>query len=121
MERNLNYVHLVNEENIETNEMNSSSPMDNLELVPLDLDCPTITNYACITDMEIECFPIGDGLFLIVPKIHIVQEKRNNVDLFTQGEEINMQGTPILSQQSTFNLEEENHIEEEHVDFEKHT
>jgi hypothetical protein len=29
-----------------------------------------------------------------------------------------MQGTCLLSQQYTFNLEEENHLEEEHVDFE---
>jgi hypothetical protein len=35
-----------------------------------------------------------------------------------QGEEINIQDIPLLSQQSTFFLEEENHVEEEHVDCE---
>jgi hypothetical protein len=49
---------------------------------------------------------------------HIVQEQDNHADFFTSGEEINMQEIPLLSQQSTFNLEEENHLEEEHVDCE---
>jgi hypothetical protein len=49
---------------------------------------------------------------------HIVQEKNNHTDIFTLGEEINIQDIPLLSQQSTFCLEEENHLEEEHVDCE---
>jgi hypothetical protein len=36
MEKNLKADHFVNEENMDTHEINSSSPMDNLELVPLD-------------------------------------------------------------------------------------
>jgi hypothetical protein len=64
MEKNLKVDHFVNEENMDTHEMNSSSPMDNLELVPLDLDCPVVTNSPCITDIEQECFPIVDGSFI---------------------------------------------------------
>jgi hypothetical protein len=64
MEENLNVDHFVNEENLDTHEMNSSSPMDNLELVPFDLDCPVVTNSPSITDIEQECFPIVDGLFI---------------------------------------------------------
>ena len=52
IEKNLNADHFVNEENMDTHEINSFSPMDNLELVPLDLDCPTVTNSSCITDIE---------------------------------------------------------------------
>jgi len=44
--------------------MNSSSRMDNLELVPFDLDCPVVTNSPCITDIEQECFHNTDGLFI---------------------------------------------------------
>jgi hypothetical protein len=47
MEKTLNVDHFVNEENMDTHEMNSSSPMDNLELIPLDLDCPDVTNSPC--------------------------------------------------------------------------
>jgi hypothetical protein len=47
---------------------------------------------------------------------HIVQEKDIHTDFSTSGEEINMHDIPILSQQSSFNLEEENHLEEECVD-----
>jgi hypothetical protein len=32
--------HFVNEENLDTHEMNSSSPMDNWKLIYVDLDCP---------------------------------------------------------------------------------
>jgi hypothetical protein len=49
---------------------------------------------------------------------HILQEKNNNVDHFTQGEEINIQEITLLAQQSTFFLEEENNVEEEGVDCE---
>jgi hypothetical protein len=49
---------------------------------------------------------------------HMVQDQYNHVDFFTSGEEINMKEIPLLSQQSIFNLEEENHHEEECVDCE---
>jgi hypothetical protein len=49
---------------------------------------------------------------------HIVQEIDNHTDFFTSREEINMHGIPLLYQQSTFSWEEENHLEEEHVDYE---
>ena len=54
----------VNEEYLDTHEMNSSSPMDNLELVPFDLDCPVVANSPCITDIKQDFFPIVDGLFI---------------------------------------------------------
>jgi hypothetical protein len=114
--------------------------MDNLELVYVDLNCPVVINSPSSTDIEQECFPTDDGLviepscsknscdFLLssnheyvlkdISDSHIVQEKDNNNDLFTQGEEINIQDIPLLSQQSTFFLEEENHVEEECVDCE---
>jgi hypothetical protein len=43
---------------------------------------------------------------------HIVQEKRNHVDHFTQGEEINIQGITLLAQKSTSFLEEEKNVAE---------
>jgi len=64
MEQKLKDDNSVNEEYLDTHEMNYSSPMDNLELVPLDLDCPIVTSYPCITDIEKSFFPIYDGLFI---------------------------------------------------------
>jgi hypothetical protein len=49
---------------IYTHEMNSSSPMDNLELVPFDLNSPIVMNSPSIIDLEKECFPTTDGLFI---------------------------------------------------------
>jgi hypothetical protein len=140
MGKDTNVDHFVNEENIDTHDMNPSSPMDNLELIYFDLNCPVVINSPSSTDIDQECFPTVDGLviepscsknscdFLLssnheyvledISDSHIVQEKNNHVDLFTQGEEINIQDIPLLSQQSTFFLEEENHVEEERVDCE---
>jgi hypothetical protein len=92
------------------------------------------------TDIDQECFSTNDGLviepscyynycYLLLSSIygyvledildsHIMREKDNKNYLFTQGEEINMQEIALLSQQSTFFLEEENHVEEKHVDCE---
>jgi hypothetical protein len=50
---------------------------------------------------------------------HILQGLENHVDHFTQLRgEINMKDIHLLSQQSIFNLEEENHLEEGNIDFE---
>jgi hypothetical protein len=49
---------------------------------------------------------------------HIFQEKNNNVDHFTQGEEINIQEITLLAQESTFCLKEENNVDEKGVDCE---
>jgi hypothetical protein len=43
---------------------------------------------------------------------HILQGKNNHADHFTSGEEINIHEIPLLAQQSTFCLNEENHVEE---------
>jgi hypothetical protein len=40
-----------------------------------------------------------------------VQEQDNHADFFTSREEINMHEIPLISQQYTFYLEEENHLE----------
>jgi hypothetical protein len=104
------------------------------------LDCLVVTNSPCITDIDQECFPTASGSFIEtscsndscdflpssnheyvledISDSHILQGKDNHADLFTQGEEINMQDIPLLSQQSMFNLEEENHLEEGHTDCE---
>jgi hypothetical protein len=46
---------------------------------------------------------------------HMVQGKNKHDDLFTLGEEINIQDTPLLSQQSTFCLDDEDRVEEERI------
>jgi hypothetical protein len=56
MGKDLNVDHFVNEENMDTHEMNSSSPMDNLELVPFDLDCPIVINSPSLTDKRSRMF-----------------------------------------------------------------
>jgi len=38
MGKDMNVYHFVNEENLHSHDMNPSSPMDNLELVPFDLN-----------------------------------------------------------------------------------
>jgi hypothetical protein len=43
--------------------MNSSSHMDNLELIPLDSNC-FVTNSPFIIDIENKCFLIADGFFI---------------------------------------------------------
>jgi hypothetical protein len=52
MGKDLNVDHVVNRENLDTHGMNSSSPMDNLELVPFDLNCHVVTSSPSITDIE---------------------------------------------------------------------
>jgi hypothetical protein len=140
MGKDMNVDHFVNKENIDKLNMNPSSPMDILELVSFDLDCPVVINSPSLIDIEQECFPTTDGLviepscsnhscdFLLssnheyvledISDSHIVQEKNNHADIITSGEELNIQDTPLLSQQSTFNLKEEYHVVEEHVDCE---
>jgi hypothetical protein len=140
MEKNLNVDHFVNEENLDTHEMNSSSPMDNLELVYFDLDCPVVTNSPSITDIDQECFPTIDGLFIEtscsndscdfllssnheyvledISDSHIVQEKNNHVDLFTSRRRNKHTRHTSFITTIHFFLEEENHVEEEHVDCE---
>jgi hypothetical protein len=61
MGENLNVDHFVNEENLDTHEINSSSPVDNFELVPLILDCLAVTNSPCIDDIDQECFSTTIG------------------------------------------------------------
>ena len=108
MEKNLKADHFVNEENLDTHEINSSSPMDNLESVPLVLDCLVVTNFPCIVDIDQECFPTASGSFIEnsfsndscdflpssnhecvledISDSHILQGKNKHVDLFTPGE-----------------------------------
>jgi len=109
--------------------------MDKLELIYVDLNCPVVINSPISTNIVQECFPTIDGLviepycstnsfefilssnheyilkYILDP--HIVQEKKNYVDYFTQGEYINIQNIPLLAQRSTFFLKEENHVEKE--------
>jgi hypothetical protein len=51
MEQNLNADNFVNEENLDTREMNSSSPMENLKSIPVDIFFSTVTNSLDITDI----------------------------------------------------------------------
>jgi hypothetical protein len=44
--------HFVNKENMDTHETNSSSPMDKVELIYVDLNCHVVTNSPSITDIE---------------------------------------------------------------------
>jgi hypothetical protein len=44
--------------------MNPSSPMDNLELVSFDLNCPVVINSPSLTKIDQECFPTVCGLFI---------------------------------------------------------
>ena len=107
--------------------MNSSSHMDNLKLIYVDLDCLDVSNSPSSSDIEKYCFPIADRSFIgtscfndsydlflssnheyaleDILDSHMVQEKDSRADFFTPGEEINMQEIPLLCQQSTFNLE----------------
>jgi hypothetical protein len=138
IEKNLKIDHLVNEENMDTHEMNSSSPMDNLKSIPIDLNFFAIKTFPHITDIEQEFFltvnepfiktSCSKNYFHLLPysnceyaleyisNPHVLQEQDNHTDIFTSGKEINMQDIHLLSQQSTFNLEEENHLQEECVD-----
>ena len=58
MGKDLNVDHVVNRENLDTHGMNSSSPMDNLELVPFDLNSFVVINYPHLTELDQECFHI---------------------------------------------------------------
>jgi hypothetical protein len=49
---------------------------------------------------------------------HTLQGKKSHADLFTPAKEINIQDIPLLSHQPTSCLQEENHVEEEHIDCE---
>jgi hypothetical protein len=53
---NLNADHFVNEENLDTLKMNSSSHMDNLKLIYVDLDCPDVSNSPSSSDIEQKFF-----------------------------------------------------------------
>jgi hypothetical protein len=99
-----------------------------------------VINSPSLTKIDQECFPIVGGLFIEtscsknsfdfllssnheyvledISDSHILQGKNNHANIFTQGEEINIHDIPLLAQQSTFCLKEENHVEEEHVDCE---
>jgi hypothetical protein len=123
----------INEENMETHNMIPSSPMDKMESIYVDLSCYVVITSLSLTDIDQECFPIVARLFIepscsenscdlllfsnheyVLKDIsysHILWEKNNNIDHFTQGEEINIQGIMILEQKSTFCLEEENNGE----------
>jgi hypothetical protein len=57
MGKDMNVDHFVNEENMGTHDMNSSSPMDNLELVFFNLNCPSTINSPSLTNIDNECFP----------------------------------------------------------------
>jgi hypothetical protein len=61
MKKTLNVDHFFNEENLDTHEMNSYSPMDNLKLIPLDSNCFVVTNSPCLTEIDKECFPTIGG------------------------------------------------------------
>jgi hypothetical protein len=117
MEKDMIYDHFVNEENMDTHDMNPSSPLDNLELVPFYLNCYSIINSPISTKIDQACFLIVVGLFsetscsknhfyLLLSSNHehvlkdisdsrIMQDKDNNDDIFTQGE-INTQDITLL-------------------------
>jgi len=48
----------------------------------------------------------------------LCRRKKNHIDIITSGEELNIQDIPLSSQESTFDLKEEYHVVEEHVDCE---
>ena len=120
---------------MDTHDMNPSSPMDNLDFVSFDLNCSVVINSPRLTKIDQEYFSIVVGLFSetscyknycdlllssnheyvmkYILDSHIVQDQDNNVYLFISREEINIQDIPLLSQQSTFFLDKEDHIEEE--------
>jgi hypothetical protein len=52
MGKDLNDDHFVNEGNMDTHRMNSSSPMYNLELVSFVVDCPIVINYPSSIDID---------------------------------------------------------------------
>jgi hypothetical protein len=140
MEQKLKADYFFSEENLDTLNMIPTTPLDKVEISHYDLDCPIVTYSPCMTDIEQYFFPIIDGSFIetscynnscdFLPSSNdeyvlqyisypcIVQEQDSHTNFFTSREEINMQDTPLLSQQSNFNLGEENRIEEEHVDCE---
>jgi hypothetical protein len=64
MERNLNADHFINEENMDIHETNISSPINNLELVHFDLNCPAAINSHCLTKIDQERFPTVGGSFI---------------------------------------------------------
>jgi len=105
MEKKLKDGHFFNEENLDTLKMNSSSHMDNLKLIYVDLDCPNVSNYLSSSDIEKYCFPIADRSFIgtscfndsydlflssnheyaleDISNSHMVQEKDNHANFFT--------------------------------------
>jgi len=113
MGKYLNADNFVNEENLDTHDMNPSSFMGNLEFSPVNLDIFVAIHSLSLTNMDQECFSIVGGLFsktscsknscdFILSYNHdyymlkyfsdsyIMQEKKNHADHFTKGEEINI-------------------------------
>jgi hypothetical protein len=140
MEQNMNVDQSVNEENMDPHDMNPSSPIDKVELIYVYLSCFVVLISPSLTMIDQECFPIVVESFIepscfensydfLLSSNHeyvlkdisdpcILQEQSNNIDIFTQGKEINIQHLTLLAQQSIFFLEEENHAEKEGVDCE---
>jgi hypothetical protein len=135
MEQNMNADHSVNEENMDTHVMNPSSPMNKEELIFADMSCVSILISPILTKIDQDYFPIVDRSFIEpscsenscdfplstnreyvledISDSNIMQEKKNHVDHFNQGEETNIQELTPLAQQYTFRLEEENNAKEE--------
>jgi hypothetical protein len=51
MEQNLKVEHFVNEENMNALNMIPVSPLDKVELIHVDLDCPVVTYSSCMTNI----------------------------------------------------------------------
>jgi hypothetical protein len=112
MEQDMNVDQSINEENMDTHNMIPSSPMDKMELISIDLSCYVVITSPSLTKIDHECFPIVSRLFIepscsenycdlilfsnheyVLKDIlysHILWEKENNIDHFTQEEEINI-------------------------------
>jgi hypothetical protein len=64
MGKYVNVNHFVNEENVNTLNMITSSSMDKMELVSFDLNCFVVINPPSLNKLEKECFPTVDGSFI---------------------------------------------------------